>query len=908
MTIASILLQPQMLGRMQGRLPEEDLGDEFVALAHRLMGSPEIATALAPAFASSLEALAERLLAQWQPRLPQLQQKINECLAPLTSGLCAGVGTSASQSAADLLDWAAEALGALEALPAALTDEGLRAAIRSAAQFVSNDLGLSQQLLRDELRRTLLDAVLNLRGMQDVDAEARATARALACFLDRVLAIGLDRLPTLDLQPDRIATLLLAALRRLGLEELRAKFGCMLGKLRATLTAAAALARAAEVTVNAAPKTAPPSRAMRRAHARSNGPARKSMSKAAAAAAATVPPRSDDGTFCWYGSWLYAHRRQGHAQWLPGYPCDEVWHSNDRQSLVLRQVEGSDSVLYNAAAPFAWHEAIPFKKNPTVALSEKDDFYSFGTFPPEFLEVFTRVADAATETGRGVWHIVRMAQSPQEYGNNISQWLWCWLRAAFSAAGLPLASAFSRRADSGAGSSFFMTPMLTWILVIATSFEGIHTKTENHAAGFAYWATLFGADMLNTWVPYVLMRGGHDVLISIFTLINQTGPDAAGTVPCNWQHGGPVIGAAAFLSLWLYVELIPREYYSYPFYDQNWEVFGWWLLGAPAVGAVGSALGALAVWGLSRHVDGGLLAKELGWGALRGLRDFVLYFYLFREGDTNDGHYTPKINKDHEEYKPARADFDGYPPKDGSPYKLPYEKDVHYFIGQAHLGMFSHMALHNGNKPQVYAIDFAHDFGDEVLAARGGTVVDWFDWVPDDTDPDDQTQKDAAKEAFDFMDALGATGNWRGETDTTKRNYVLIRHDERDDDHDKGFDGADVTTYAIYMHGVNGSVRKVFKDTYNIEPPNIIGTRVQQGNPVMQAGDTGKSMHNHLHMHLQPGAATPASMTDRALRVADDSLELYTLPFVFADVPGDGVPVRLTWYTSENDRTEELPA
>jgi hypothetical protein len=358
-----------------------------------------------------------------------------------------------------------------------------------------------------------------------------------------------------------------------------------------------------------------------------------------------------------------------------------------------------------------------------------------------------------------------------------------------------------------------------------------------------------------------------------------------------------------FLSLWLYVELIPREYYSYPFYDHNWEVFGWWLLGAPAVGAVGSALGALAVWALSRHVDGGLLAKELGWGALRGLRDFVLYFYLFREGDTDGGRYTPKVDNKREEYVPARADFEGYPPKDGSPYQLPYEKDVSFYIGQAHLGMFSHMALQGSNKPQVYAIDFAHDFGDEVLAARSGTVVDWFDWIPDDTDLDEADQQIYLDESIADM---GAT-NWRDDTERTKRNYVLIRHDTRDDDHDKGFDGVAVTTYAIYMHGATESVRKVFQDTYGIAPANIIGTRVQQGNPIMRAGDTGKSMHNHLHMHLQPGPATPTDLAERARRVADGDLDKVTLPFVFADVPGDGVPTRLTWYTSANERTEELP-
>ena len=93
-------------------------------------------------------------------------------------------------------------------------------------------------------------------------------------------------------------------------------------------------------------------------------------------------------------------------------------------------------------------------------------------------------------------------------------------------------------------------------------------------------------------------------------------------------------------------------------------------------------------------------------------------------------------------YTPARQEFAGYPPGDTSPYKLPYVQGKALFVGQANQGMFSHMRFNW--LPQVYAYDFAHDFGEEILATRGGTVVDFFDWIEDDIQPNNTQMTNAS--------------------------------------------------------------------------------------------------------------------------------------------------------------------
>ena len=82
----------------------------------------------------------------------------------------------------------------------------------------------------------------------------------------------------------------------------------------------------------------------------------------------------------------------------------------------------------------------------------------------------------------------------------------------------------------------------------------------------------------------------------------------------------------------------------------------------------------------------------------------------------------------------------------------------------------------------------------------------------------------------------------------------------------------------------------------------VLGQVVTRGQPIMAAGDTGKSFHNHLHMevHRDDGTGNPDTST--------------TLPFVFREVGkrhevGDlfgllanpaGVPTKFNSYTSDN--------
>jgi hypothetical protein len=227
------------------------------------------------------------------------------------------------------------------------------------------------------------------------------------------------------------------------------------------------------------------------------------------------------------------------------------------------------------------------------------------------------------------------------------------------------------------------------------------------------------------------------------------------------------------------------------------------------------------------------------------------------------------------------------------------------YVGQANLGFFSH-ARYN-TLPQVYAYDFAHDFGDEILAIRGGTVVDFFDWLPDNINPSN-AQATAALTASNGV--MGGAG-WRGDTPTW--NFITIRHDTAVADHDLDQGGAAVTTYATYGHGATGGVRTLWQTLYGKAPNQIIGSRVAPGNPLMSAGSVGVSFHNHLHLHVQGGPAAPAipagpPVTGPNQLVGPNALTSYTLPFVFSDAPGDGVLGNLTWYRSANTRTTTLPS
>jgi hypothetical protein len=374
----------------------------------------------------------------------------------------------------------------------------------------------------------------------------------------------------------------------------------------------------------------------------------------------------------------------------------------------------------------------------------------------------------------------------------------------------------------------------------------------------------------------------RDLVLSLFTLINYDGafdtsadPDPR---PLNRKH----IDGVAFIGEWLggfvFMKLYPREEYAQPFASGRHALKFWlfWDLFLNNLFYVmGRLVGCMLGMAIGRSFDFDAWLKPLPLQLLlEGPLMFPVSLYMDKEGKTDGGTYNP-----------TGVPYTGYPVKATSPYALPYVKDTSCYLVQGNQGFFSH---HHLNLDQTYSYDFSLDQDAPILAARPGTVVDWFDFVADDTNPDTAGMTAAANEA-------AASGFLKaGQTTSDSWNFIAIRHDCDDsgnalppnNTHDKAAGGAVVTTYAIYGHGRKGSVRDAFAP---LPAGNIIGTKVKAGQRIMRWGNTGVSFKNHLNMLVLVGPAGPATPVDRF------SLKQPSLPFVFKE---HGVLEKLDWYTS----------
>ena len=909
--LGSILIQPQMLDRMHGRGVGDEMADEIVAIAHQLSLDPAAAEAVLPAFQAAGQRFADALLARLGPRLPQaltelrgLIEPITQPIASLATGAPSGPGPT---STADLLERLADSLERLAPIAGLLTDAQIRSTLQRAQRILTDTLGLSQAGFRADFLVLLGEVRAELRTHPaGASAQVKAVREAFACLLSRLERDVYPRFPTLDLDLDRLAGILIRALRDTPLPAISGQAECLLGRIEAVLRLLAEIARGAAVnTRGGLPRATLPAASATTRSARSRAGSRSTG----------VPPRSEDGEYCWYASWLYARHRQGFQNgfWTgllqnitPGYPGDEVWLTTDQKCLVLRRATVDDAVLHRADTPFAWHQA------PQFAGPASREHFSFGAISPAFHEDWTRATAILQKSAAGFWHAVAMGMGEREYACNIPLWLWNWTDAVARGAGdAPLPSLIVRSLGWGVGSSWLFSSLLPMLTVLGGSFEGVHTKTTA-GLGFLQWLTLIGGDALSAYTISGATQGVNDFFLSLFTLINQTGPDGPPPVgddlrPANWQRADPVIGLVNLAIGFGFRALIPRDDYGLPFKNGSASFgplyFPWMLLGAPLINAFGNMLGTFIAWAIARNHTPLQLGEKVGLGALFGTLTFIIEFYSQRDGSTDGGRYNPRIDPTDTPYPDTRSDFAGYPEKAGSPYHLPYAADSAMYVGQANLGFFSHARWNSF--PQIYAYDFAHDFGDEILAIRDGTVVDFFDWIPDNIQPDG-TQQEAAYNASAPTMIAGGADPWRSRY--VSWNFIVVRHDARIDTQDRDQGGTPVSTYAVYGHGATGGVRDLWQSLYGKTPLQIIGTRVRRGKPVMRAGSTGVSFHNHLHLHVVPGpdpATTPG--TGPLPIVEENDLGNYTLPFVFADAPGDGVLKNLRWYRSRNTRTTELP-
>lgn len=546
-------------------------------------------------------------------------------------------------------------------------------------------------------------------------------------------------------------------------------------------------------------------------------------------------------TYCWYASWLYEE--------------DVVINAGKTE------IRRGDTVIATGI-------------DLTVAnipdFSTATPRYTFGSVGPEAMDTLTYVMYVVADGIVILCHLVSLENG--DYGSNAMN--------AFAGFTTGTFKAFS-------GGPLLPAPVEDWVLPLATSFllsfEGIHTRAKAFP-GFKMWVTLFLPDAIEAVIYKQASIIVRDLVLSLFTLINYDGafdtsadPDPR---PLNRKH----IDGVAFIGEWLggfvFMKFYPREEYAQPF-ASGLHALKFWLFWDLFLNnlfyVMGRLIGCMLAMSIGRSFDFDAWLEPLPLQLLlKGPLTFPVSLYMDKEGKTDGGTFNP-----------TGLPYTGYPDKATSPYALPYVKDTTCYIVQGNQGFFSH---HHLNLDQTYSYDFSLDQDAPILASRPGTVVDWFDFVADDTNPDSAEVAVAAAEAA-FSGFLKP-----GQTTSDSWNFIAIRHDcddagaalPPDNAHDRAAGGAVVTTYAIYGHGRKGSVRDAFT-AHGVAEVDIIGAKVKTGQRIMRTGNTGVSFNNHLHMMVQEGPAGPAVPVDRF------SLKQPSLPFVFRE---HGVLEKLDWYTS----------
>ena len=559
-------------------------------------------------------------------------------------------------------------------------------------------------------------------------------------------------------------------------------------------------------------------------------------------------------TYCWYASWLLQSRRRNFGQLLLNYlmlnPSDEVWVTSDKTQVVWRTVHGDDVVLHEGT-DVKWTDA------PMFSTATGAEYALFEKVSPDAMEFMAKLSYVLVEFGKMTWNIVD-ATEKGDHATATTHAIWNAFNSGFGALGdKPFISYLVQAAGWGQGHQGWMNILFPLIGTTLPSLEGRQTEADK-AAG-AFWFILFLDDVLERFGHHALLGMIREVWLSLFTLINNI-DGAQGnddSHPINKEYTAALAGALGYVAQIIFFKFIyNKNDYKYPFNNFLWSFAG--ALAGLCGGLVGTCLSAACATAFSVKdffIDIGL---ETGKG-------FLLYYinaYSWVENDTDGG----KFNGEN-------PDFGGYPDKADSPYKLPYAAGETKMCVQGHQGMWSHFA----ESDQIYAVDFGFDQAEIIRAARPGTVVGYVETVAND----DHSQN--------------TDGGW---------NYIIIRHDQAEDTsvrehHDRFHDGNVYITYAIYGHGRQNGVTEAFNEAG--VPGDPIHKVVAQGDPIMKAGNTGVSFHNHLHMQIKTRKEAHAGAAPGgSINLNSTDFEDSTIPFVFADVPGDGVVKSLAFYTSEN--------
>ena len=562
--------------------------------------------------------------------------------------------------------------------------------------------------------------------------------------------------------------------------------------------------------------------------------------------------------------------------WETVCKCKEpVWLDQGAGIIYL-----GDRILYSSDNNVDWKEAPVFGHGN---LPQGLRYYSMETVPGDFLEKYTWYSSWILKGLKATGHLIPWISGdvPGHYVPSLMNSIYDFLTGTLQV--------IVKRPLYG----FNCLPihlvdlLMRPFLVTMSSLQHRHTKTSTKNS-FLFWITVFMGDVVRTISPNLylatLPETLRDVSLSFMTQLNQSGEWKNWAIhdgdSLNFEKSWETDSLVFMLFTILTASLVDIDEYTHPFKPEDVPNKVWlkWFGAGTGFGLLSGVLASL----VTAFTAGAWSNSHFLWNLLKGpgyvLGLFWPMLYSLREGDTDEGRFNP-LGGDR---------FQGYPDKSSapSPYLLPFEKGKSIFVGQANSGIFSHNPCANGIgtenavTAQTYAYDFSMDQDEEILASRPGTVVEFFEDFPNDKSWDDLTDAE------------------QKEMKGHRWNYIIIRHDLTEDQHgnlspappdpvhDKRENGRTTVTYAVYGHGRTGSITQAFGGT--APEPNV--TRVRRGQPIMLAGDTGNSFHNHLHMHVLPESGGTVDKT-------------ITIPFVFQDVEDNGgVCQHLHYYQSSNEK------
>lgn len=551
---------------------------------------------------------------------------------------------------------------------------------------------------------------------------------------------------------------------------------------------------------------------------------------------------TDNSSYCWYASWVMGSRYRSRGWYFfPFWPADDIWINETGNKMIRENFWREDEEISLTVSENGNWKQIPHFDEDGAGFGSQP-YFTFDKISRDGMENTALYTAVAADFGEAVFHLLSIEKG--DFLSNILNVLPAGAKGIHKT--VTKKPKYHWAADWFAGRGMASA---------IGALQGQHTETAAWP-GIVYYITKAISQYGEALVYTGLMSGARNAILSLLTLLNYK--DSSNRPDNRLVVDGLADVVISLISKYGHMAVIPGDMYGHPFMGSGERVAKIWLVWGLLTGMGFGILGATAgvifaeLWSWEEEWS------VLGWKILQAMEtSFVMFwpnYFMAWEGKTDDG----KLN-------PVGADFDGYPDHESSPYKLPWEADKSIYCPQGNQGFITHNA--QSGSCQLYAYDFAMDQGTEILAARGGVVDAYYD----DTDNDDHDN------------------SW---------NYIRIRHTTQDTTHDKDAGGTVVTTYAEYGHGRKDSVEAAFA-ARGITQANIVGSTVTQGQVIMQAGNTGNSAYNHLHMHVRPQNSSVSVNTN------------YTIPFVFRDakhrdlwelISQDGRPKTFNYYVSENTK------